>query len=71
MVSVGFPGSSGRRDQYQPVEAEQLRRSIAMLAPGARDAIGREDALRLLAELGDVQGRLDDLKRRRELAEEG
>ena len=37
-----------------------------------RDAFGREDALRLLAELGDVQGRLDDLKRRlRELAEEG
>jgi hypothetical protein len=42
-----------------------------MLAPGARDAVGREDALRLLAELGDVEGRLDDLKRRlRELAEE-
>jgi hypothetical protein len=39
---------------------------------GARDAVGREDALHLLAELGDVQGRLDDLKRRlRELAEEG
>jgi hypothetical protein len=34
------------------------------------DAVGREDALRLLAELGDVQGRLDDLKRRlRELAD--
>jgi hypothetical protein len=38
------------------LEVEQLRRSIAMLAPGARDAVGREDALRLLAELGDVQG---------------
>jgi hypothetical protein len=35
-----------------------------MLSPGARDAIGREDALRLLAELDDVQGRLDNLKRR-------
>ena len=35
------------------------------------DAVGREDALRLLAELGDVQDRLDALKRRlRELAEE-
>jgi hypothetical protein len=35
------------------------------------DAVGREDALQLLAELGDVQGRLDDLKRRlREWAEE-
>ena len=54
------------------LELEQLRRSIAMLSPGARDAIGREDALHLLAELGDVQGRLDDLKRRlRELAQEG
>ena len=51
------------------LEVEQLRRSIAMLSPGARDVVGREDALRLLAELGDVQGRLDDLKRRlRELA---
>ena len=38
--------------------------------PGARDAIGRENALQLLAELGDVQGRLDDLKRVRELAAE-
>jgi hypothetical protein len=54
------------------LEVEQLRRSIAMLAPGARDAVGREDALQLLAELGDVRGRLDDLKRRlMELAEEG
>jgi hypothetical protein len=42
-----------------------------MLRPVARDATGREDALRLLVELGDVQGRLDDLKRRlRELAKE-
>ena len=40
-------------------------------ARAAGEADGREDALRLLAELGDVQGRLDDLKRRlRELAEE-
>jgi hypothetical protein len=53
------------------LEVEQLRRSIAMLAPVARNAVGREDALQLLAELGDVQGRLDDLERRlRELADE-
>jgi hypothetical protein len=53
-------------------EVEQLRRSVAMLAPGARDAISREDAMRLLTELHDVQGRFDALKRRlRELAEEG
>jgi hypothetical protein len=38
---------------------------------GARDAVGREDAHRLLAELGEVKARLDDLKRRlRGLAEE-
>jgi hypothetical protein len=54
------------------LEVEQLRRSIAMLSRGARDAVGREDALRLLTQLHDVQGRLDALKRRlRELAEEG
>ena len=42
-----------------------------MPRPGAQDAVGREEALQLLAELGDVQGRFDDLKRRlRELAEE-
>jgi hypothetical protein len=46
------------------VEVEQLRRSIAMLAPGARDTVGREDALKLLTELHDVQGGLDALKRR-------
>ena len=34
------------------LEVEQLRRSIAMLSPGARDALAREDTLRLLAELG-------------------
>jgi hypothetical protein len=57
---------------HRRLEVERLRRSIAMLALGARDAIGREDALRLLTELHDVQGRLDALKRRlRELAEEG
>jgi hypothetical protein len=39
------------------LQVERLRRSIAMLRPGARDAVGREDALRLLGELGDVQGR--------------
>jgi hypothetical protein len=53
------------------LEVEQLRRSVAMLTPGTRDALDREQAMRLLAELGDVQGRLDDLRRRlRELAAE-
>jgi hypothetical protein len=42
-------------------EIEQLRRSIAMLQPGAL-AMTREDAMRLLGDLGDVQGRLDQLR---------
>jgi hypothetical protein len=41
-------------------EIEQLRRSIAMLKPGAM-AMKQEDAMRLLGDLGDVQGRLDRL----------
>jgi hypothetical protein len=42
-------------------EPEQLRRSIAMLKPGSL-AMNREDAMRLLSDLGDVQGRLDRLR---------
>jgi signal transduction histidine kinase len=42
-------------------ELEQLRRSIAMLKPGSL-AMNREDAMRLLSDLGDVQGRLDRLR---------
>jgi hypothetical protein len=42
-------------------QVEQLRRSIAMLQPGAA-AMNREDAMRLLSELGDVQARLDHLR---------
>ncbi len=41
-------------------EIEQLRRSIAMLQPGAM-AMKREDAVRLLGELGEVKGWLDRL----------
>jgi hypothetical protein len=42
-------------------ELEQLRRSIAMLAPGAR-ALDRERALRLLADLQAVQRERDELR---------
>ena len=53
-------------------EIENLRRSIAMLAPGTQATMPREDALGLLSELQDVTGRLNELKRRlRILAEEG
>ena len=41
-------------------EIEQLRRSIAMLQPGSM-AMKREDAMRLLSDLAEVQGRLDRL----------
>ncbi len=42
-------------------ELEDLRRSIAMLRPRA-SALDREAAMRLIAELQQVQGRLDRLR---------
>jgi hypothetical protein len=52
-------------------EVENLRRSIAMLSPGTTTALGREDAMKLLEELGEVQSRLEGLKRDvRRLADE-
>jgi hypothetical protein len=42
-------------------ELESLRRSLAMLGPGA-PALGREDAIELIAELQDVEARLRRLK---------
>jgi len=51
-------------------ELENLRRSIAMLTPGAK-ALTREEALLLFQELGDVRTRLDHLRRAlRQLADE-
>jgi hypothetical protein len=43
-------------------EIENLRRSIAMLSPGVAAPLDREDALRLLGELQDVQRRLEGLR---------
>ena len=48
------------RSHLAKEEIEQLRRSIAMLPPGSM-AMTREDAVRLLGELGEVRGRLDRL----------
>jgi len=45
-------------------ELEQLRRSIAMLSPGAR-ALDREQALRVLADLQAAQKEMEGLRRRR------
>jgi hypothetical protein len=51
-------------------ELEYLRRSIAMLPPGRRDALDREKALGLVDELVETQDRLEALRRRlRELME--
>ena len=51
-------------------ELESMRRSLAMLAPG-QPGLSREEALRLLAELQDVGGRLDALRTElRRLADE-
>jgi hypothetical protein len=46
-------------DRYH--ELEDLRRSLAMLPPGTK-ALSREEAMRLLAELQEVEGRLRDLR---------
>jgi hypothetical protein len=45
----------------EPYEYELLRRSIAMLTPGA-PAIEREEALSLLHELASIRAELDQLK---------
>jgi hypothetical protein len=42
-------------------ELESMRRSIAMLQPGVK-ALSREEAMRLIAELQDVERRLRRLK---------
>jgi len=44
-------------------ELENLRRSIAMLSPGAR-ALDREGALRVLADLQKAQNEAEDLRKR-------
>jgi hypothetical protein len=45
------------------LELENLRRSLAMLPPGATaSSLSREEAMRLITELADVQARLDRLR---------
>jgi hypothetical protein len=46
-------------DRYH--EWENLRRSLAMLPPGS-NGLTREDAMKLLAELQEVEGRLKNLR---------
>ena len=42
-------------------ELERMRRSIAMLQPGSK-ALSREDAMKLISELQDLEVRLKRLK---------
>jgi hypothetical protein len=56
----------GRRRTYVRAvdrlhELERMRRSIAMLQPGTK-ALSREDAMKLIAELQDLEVRLKRLK---------
>ena len=44
-------------------ELERVRRSLAMLSPGAKDTVlSREEAMALVSELADVQARLERLR---------
>jgi len=44
-----------------PHELENLRRSLAMLNPGATASLSREEAMRLITEVVDLQARLERL----------
>jgi vacuolar-type H+-ATPase subunit D/Vma8 len=43
-------------------ELERMRRSIAMLQPGAK-ALSREESMRLIVELQELERRMRDLRR--------
>ena len=46
----------------EPHELENLRRSLAMLNPGATASLSREEAMRLITEVADLQARLERLR---------
>jgi hypothetical protein len=46
----------------RPHELENLRRSLAMLAPGTVASLSREEAMALVSELAEVQTRLERLR---------
>ena len=53
-------------------EIESLRRSLAMLQPGATAGLRREEAMDLIEEVQGLQSRLEQLRTElRRLAEEG
>ena len=46
----------------RPYELEIMRRSLAMLAPGATAQLTREEAMRLITEVTETQARLERLR---------
>jgi hypothetical protein len=46
----------------QPHELENLRRSLAMLNPGATASLSREEAMRLVTDVADLRARLERLR---------
>jgi hypothetical protein len=46
----------------RPHELEIMRRSLAMLTPGATAQLTREEAMRLIWEVTEVQARLERLR---------
>ncbi len=43
-------------------ELELMRRSLAMLTPGAASSLSREEAMRLITEVADLQAQLERLR---------
>jgi hypothetical protein len=46
----------------EPHELENLRRSLAMLNPGATASLSREEAMRLITDVAELQARLERLR---------
>ncbi|TML93725.1 MAG: hypothetical protein E6G06_01255 [Actinobacteria bacterium] len=46
----------------RPTELENLRRSLAMLNPGAAASLSREEAMGLITDVAELQARLELLR---------
>jgi len=54
--------STGSPIVNRPHELEIMRRSVAMLTPGATAQLTREEAMRLIAEVKEAQARIERLR---------
>ena len=61
MLSTRRSFAIGRESVDRRSELENLRRSLAMLNPGATASLSREEATRLISEVAELQARLDRL----------